>query len=114
MSKDYIAFGKEIDANARGLMEAAPEVMKAFGKSREAVYADGTLDAKTKELIACAVAVALHCDACVTHHVRLAHRKGVTREELVEALGVCLQLGGGPALAIGGEALAAYDQFAKG
>jgi AhpD family alkylhydroperoxidase len=112
MTKDYLAHSHELNENARNLAAACPEVMKAFSHSRALVYRSGKVDAKTKELIALVFGIAQRCDGCVTHHVKLAHRHGVTREELVEVLAVCLQMGGGPALAYAGEALAAFDQFA--
>lgn len=114
MSKDYIAYAHELDDNARRLAKAAPEVMSTFRKSREAVFTDGALDPKIKELVAVAIGIVMRCEGCVTHHTKLAQRRGATREELVEIVGVCMQLGGGPAMAYGGEALAAFDQFAGG
>jgi len=80
--------------------------------ARIAAYKDGALDAATKELMALIIRVAMRCEGCVTHHARLCVKKGVTREQLVEALAVAMQMGGGPAMAYSGEALAAYDQFA--
>ncbi|MCP5151817.1 MAG: carboxymuconolactone decarboxylase family protein [Ectothiorhodospiraceae bacterium] len=85
--------------------------MRALRANRETVYGDGALDASTKELIALAVGIVMRCQGCVTHHTRLAVKKGVSREQLAEMIGVCIQMAGGPAMAFGGEALAAFDQF---
>ena len=46
------------------------------------------LGAKTRELIALAVAVTLRCDGGITVHTESAIKNGATREEIVEALGV--------------------------
>lgn len=47
------------------LRSDTPEVMKAFGDLARAATRDGALDKKTKELIALALGVAAHCDACI-------------------------------------------------
>ncbi len=112
MAKDYAERGKEIDLNNRTLFQAAPEVMGGFRAILTKATSDGALDAKTKELMALAIAVALRCEGCVTFHTRAALHKGATREEVVEALEVAVEMGGGPAAVYSGEALAAYDQFA--
>ena len=39
-------------------------------------------------------------------------RKGVSREEVAEALAVAIQMGGGPSMVYAGQALEAYDTFA--
>jgi hypothetical protein len=38
-------------------------------------------------------------------------RLGVTREQLMETLGVCVYMGGGPALMYAAEAVRAYEEF---
>ena len=48
---------------------------------------------------------------CINSHVQNAIKAGVTREELVEALGVAVLMGGGPSSAYAGIVLEAYDQF---
>lgn len=114
MAKDYKERGKEMDLNSRSLFQAAPEVMGGFRTLMAKATSDGALDAKTKELMALAIAVAMPCDLCVVFHARAAVRKGATREEVVEALEVAIEMGGGPAAVYSGEALAAFDQFAAG
>ncbi len=79
----------------------------------EAASKDGALDAKTKELMALAIGIALRCDGCIAYHTRAAQRHGATREEVAETIGVAVELGGGPAAVYGAEALAAFDQFAE-
>jgi AhpD family alkylhydroperoxidase len=114
MSKDYVERAKEIDLNNRALFQAAPDAMGGFRKVVEAATTDGALSAKTKELMALAIAVAMRCEGCIVFHTRAARQKGATRDEVAEALAVAVEMGGGPAAVYGGEALAAYDQFAAG
>ena len=51
------------------------------------------------------------CADCVLFHVANAKRPGVTREELSEALLVCIEMGGGPGAVYASRALAAYDEI---
>lgn len=57
------------------------------------------------------LALQSHCEMCINSHVQNAIKAGVTREELVEALGVAVLMGGGPSSAYAGIVLEAYDQF---
>jgi AhpD family alkylhydroperoxidase len=72
---------------------------------------DGALDPKTKELIALASGIAGHCIGCVAWHAKAVHELGATREEVAEMIGIAVQMGGGPSLFFGSEALEAYDEF---
>jgi AhpD family alkylhydroperoxidase len=71
----------------------------------------GQLDAKTKELMALAIAIAMRCEGCIVYHVRAAAKHGATREQVAETIGVAVEMGGGPATVYGAEALAAFDQL---
>lgn len=108
--KDFVAMSKSVSGGAVALRKAHPELMQAFGSLGKAVYPDGVLDKKTKELIALAIGIALHCDGCIASHAKSCLDKGITREEVVEAIGVAVHMGGGPAMVCGAEALEAYDQ----
>lgn len=114
MSKDYKALAGALDARAGALFKAAPGQMRAFQGLMGAATADGALTSRTKELMALSIAVATHCEGCVVYHARAAHRLGASRAEVAEAIGVALEMGGGPAAVYGAEALAAFDQFAAG
>jgi AhpD family alkylhydroperoxidase len=66
------------------------------------------LDAKTRELIALAVAVTTRCDGCITVHTDAAIKAGATKEEIAEALGVAVDLNAGAALVYSARVLDAY------
>lgn len=74
--------------------------------------ADGALPAKTKELMALAIAVVKRCDGCIAYHARAAARRGATPEEVAESLGVALVMDGGTASVYGPRAWDAYREFA--
>ncbi len=80
------------------LSAALPDLMKSFYSLGKASSAPGALDAKTKELIALAIAVATHCDDCILFHTHAALQAGATEAEILEMLGVAVFMGGGPAL----------------
>ena len=71
----------------------------------------GSIDNKTKELIAVGIAIAIRCEGCIAFHVHDALRAGATKEEVVETIGVAIMMGGGPALMYGCEALQAVQEF---
>jgi AhpD family alkylhydroperoxidase len=85
--------------------------MAGFTQLRVAATAAGALDLKTKQLVALAIGVAVRCDGCIAYHVHDALRAGAGREEIMEAVGVAILMGGGPAMVYGCEALEALDQF---
>ena len=69
------------------------------------------LDAKTKELIALAISVAVRCDDCIAFHTKAAVEQGATREEVLETLGMAIYMGAGPSVMYASHALGAFTQF---
>jgi len=108
---DYDRSADAVNDAAAELTRSHPNAMKGFKALGAAAYADGALTRKTKELIALALSIASRCDGCVAYHARRAFELGVPRDEVVEAIGIALQMGGGPSMVYGGEALRAYDSF---
>jgi len=107
--KDFIA---DMNTDVAAFRTQAPATAKAFSGLAQAATADGALDLKTKELIALAIAVAVHCDPCIGYHARAVAKAGASRDEVAEALAMCVYMGGGPSLMYGSKALAAFDTFA--
>jgi AhpD family alkylhydroperoxidase len=79
--------------------ELAPEPHQAFDEFGRAVFADGALSAKTKQLIAVAVAHATQCPYCIDGHTKLARRSGASPEEIMEAIWVAIEMRAGAAYA---------------
>jgi AhpD family alkylhydroperoxidase len=96
----------------RELRHAIPDVYAGFRELHSAALASGSLDTRTKELIALAIAVVDGCDGCIASHARGAVRAGATREEAAEAIGVTFLMKGGPATIYGPRAYAAICEFA--
>ena len=57
-------------------------------------YAAGALDVKTKELLGLVASAVLRCDDCVKYHLETAYKEGVTKEEMMEAMGIATLVGG--------------------
>jgi AhpD family alkylhydroperoxidase len=70
---------------------------RAFLKLQQEAFADGDLDRRTKELIAVGISVAVNCESCMEWHIREALRRGATEQQVIEAMDVAMEMGGGPA-----------------
>jgi AhpD family alkylhydroperoxidase len=96
----------------RELRHAIPDVYKGFAEFHSAAFAPGAMDAKTKELIALAIAVVERCDGCIASHAEGAARHGASEQEAAEAIGVAMLMSGGPGTIYGPRAYAAFREFA--
>lgn len=76
-----------------------PEAEAAFQAFSKAVFSDGALSGKTKQLIAVAVAHVTQCPYCITGHTKAAQRAGATPQELMEAVWVAAEMRAGGAFA---------------
>ena len=111
MMNSYKQLTQDVMANLAPLHKGVPQVMKGFGDMGKAAIADGTLDAKTKELIALAVGVAARCDGCIAFHTKALVKLGATEAEVHETLGVAIYMGGGPSAMYASNAMAAFNEF---
>ncbi len=112
MHKDWSALAAGLTPAMGELRDGAPDVMKGFSAIARAALAGTALDAKTKELIALAIAVAIRCDACIAFHADSAVKRGAKRDEVVETMGMAIYMGAGPSVMYAAQALEAFDQFA--
>ncbi len=69
-------------------------VTKRFFSLDGKTYEDGTLPAKTKELLGLVASMVLRCDDCIAYHVDQCVKVGVSDEELWESFDVALIVGG--------------------
>ena len=97
---------------AKRRKQRAPDIRGAFESFRHAVFADGALPEKTKQLIAVAVAHTTQCPYCINinGHTKLAARKGASPEEIMEAIWVAAEMRAGGAYAHSTLALYALDE----
>ncbi len=111
--ENWQEFLTQTDDRLAELRLGIPGVMKGFGEIAKSAIRTGTLEAKTKELIALSIGVAARCDACLGYHAKACIKYGVTRGEIMEALGVAVYMGGGPSLMYAAEALSAFDALSQ-
>jgi AhpD family alkylhydroperoxidase len=111
MAKVYKDVAQESSAAIAKLRKEMPEVMAGFGALAQAATKEGSLDKKTKELVAIALAVAARCDGCIGLHTQAVVKHGASRAEFLETLGMAIYMGGGPSLVYAAEALKAFDEF---
>ena len=57
-------------------------------------YMEGALDVKTKELLGLVASAVLRCDDCIKYHLETAYKNGVTKEEMMESMGIATLVGG--------------------
>jgi AhpD family alkylhydroperoxidase len=57
-------------------------------------YAEGALDVKTKELLGLVASAVLRCDDCIKYHLETSYKEGITKEEMMEAMGIATLVGG--------------------
>lgn len=95
--KDWNAYSEALKGRGRELRELHPEIVKGFVALNNGAAQTKHLDAKTRELIALAVAITTRCDGCIDAHVRKAKAAGATKQEIAEVLGVAIAVNAGAA-----------------
>lgn len=108
-----ITFPKATREHAEHRHALAPEADDAFKAFSKAVFADGALDRRTKQLIAVAVAHVTQCPWCIEGHVKGAKRDGATPEQIMEAIWVAAEMRAGAAFAHSVKALELLNDPAK-
>jgi AhpD family alkylhydroperoxidase len=80
-------------------LRLAPGPANAFRAFSQSVFAEGALPARTKQLIAVAVAHVTQCPYCIRGHTRAALQQGAKAEEIMEAIWVAAEMRAGGAYA---------------
>ena len=106
-----LRFPKQTRETSERRHALAPEADDAFKAFAKAVFAEGGLDTRTKQLIAVAVAVAhaTQCPWCIEAHVKAARREGASDEQIMEAIWVAAEMKAGAAFAHSVKALDLLD-----
>ena len=96
---------------SRKRRELAPCTAAAFRDFSRQVFEAGALDAKTKQLIAVAVAHVTQCPYCIRSHTTGALKAGATEPQVMEAIWVAAEMRAGGAIA---HSAIALDEMAAG
>ena len=106
---DWNAYQQQLIASIAQIGKSSPDTVRGYRELSDAGAKTGKFDAKTRELIALAVAVTRQCDGCITVHTDAAVKHGATREEIAEALGVAIAVNAGAALVYSARVMDAYS-----
>lgn len=105
---DWNSYRQQVGAGVGEIGKLSPDTIRGYMTLGGAGAKTDHLGAKTRELIALAVAVSLRCDGCIAVHTAAAQKLGVTREEIAEALGVATSINAGAALVYSTRTLDAF------
>jgi ribonuclease HI len=94
MSKRIEEFKRERESLNDHVLARDDINIKRFFGIDEAVYRDGALPAKTKELLGLVASLVLRCDDCITYHVIKAKENAVSDAEFDEVMSIGLVVGG--------------------
>jgi len=106
---DWQTYRKQVLAGVGDVAKLSPDTVRGYVQLSAANAKDGHFDAKTRELIALAVAVTLRCDGCIATHADAAKKAGATKAEIAEALGVAISVNAGAALVYSTRTLDAFE-----
>lgn len=107
--EDWDSYNAALRDRGKEFAALHPEAVKGFTALSRGAAVTKHLDAKTRELIAIAVAVTTRCEGCIDSHVRRAKAAGATKEEVAETLGVAVALNAGAAFTYSLHVLDAMD-----
>jgi alkylhydroperoxidase/carboxymuconolactone decarboxylase family protein YurZ len=110
MTEDATTTYTELHTAMRRLGGAVPEVVAGLTTLEQAAMTDGKLPRATKELIALAVALVLPEDRLIPTQVRDALAAGATEQQVLEAAGVAVFMGGAGAAVRAGRVAEAVRQ----
>jgi len=87
------------------MRELVPDAFRAFLDFNGKAFADGALPAKTKELMALAIAQITQCPWCIDAHSKNSVKAGASDAEIAETTFVAMAMAAGAAWSHGGLAL---------
>jgi AhpD family alkylhydroperoxidase len=113
MMLDWNEYRKQLAVGVKELGQLSPDTIRGYIELSSAGQNKNLLGAKTRELIALAVAVTLRCDGCITVHTEAAIKNGATKEEIAETLGVATTVNAGAALVYSARAMDAFEEYPR-
>ena len=113
MMVDWNEYRKQLAVGVKEIGQLSPDTIKGYIELSSAGQKKNLLGAKTRELIALAVAVTLRCDGCITVHTEAAIKNGATKEEIAEALGVATAVNAGAALVYSARVMDAFKEYPR-
>lgn len=81
---------------AHSYYQQRSKVYNAFIDLERQAFMPGKLEKKYKELIAIGISIQINCESCLEWHINEAVCSGATKEQIIEAIGVGIEMGGAP------------------
>ncbi len=94
MAKSVEEFRKEREKLTEMVLSRDNVNIKRFFGIDSAVYRDGALDGRTKELLGLVASLVLRCDDCITYHTIRAREMNTTDQEFDEVMAIGMVVGG--------------------
>jgi AhpD family alkylhydroperoxidase len=110
MMLDWNEYRGQLANGVKELGGLTPDTVRGYLELASAGQKKDLLGAKTRELIALAVAVTARCDGCIAVHSEAAIRHGASKEEIAETLGVAIAVNAGAALVYSTRVMDAVNQ----
>jgi len=110
---DWNEYRKQLGASVKEIGQLSPDTIRGYVELSSAGQKKNLLGAKTRELIALAVAVTLRCDGCITVHTEAAIKQGATKDDIAEALGVAAAVNTGAALVYSTRVMDAFKEYPR-
>jgi AhpD family alkylhydroperoxidase len=114
MDRDLDAMSRRRQEAHAALVPRESPVYRAFLEMERAAFTDGALSKQVKELIAVGISVVINRESCMQWHIEQAAHAGAGEREVLEAIEVGIEMGGGPATAHARFALNVSDIFRNG
>lgn len=94
MSESLEVFRQYREKMNEKILDAGNLEIKRFFALDSAVYRDGALNPKTKELLGLVASAVLRCNDCILYHIIRCVEEGASDEEMHETLSIALVVGG--------------------
>ena len=111
MHKTVAEFQQEREQLNETVMKYADLTIRRFYGLDSQAYREGALPPKTKELLGLVASLVLRCDDCIKYHIIRCAEEGIGTDEMVEALGIGLVVGGSITIPHLRRALQAWDEL---
>ncbi|WP_376707983.1 carboxymuconolactone decarboxylase family protein [Kangiella sp. TOML190] len=94
MMHPFEEFRQQRQAGNEAALDTNSLLVKRFFGLDKTAYGDGALDKKTKELLGLVCSMVLRCNDCIDYHLEQSVTLGWQQDELDEAMGVAMLVGG--------------------
>ena len=113
MSESQVELNANRMSNLEKFAQLLPEVLGQVRDQAVQTYKDGVLDAKTKRLMALALALGAGCRNCVLGQAMFALDQGATKEEILEVISVVVSMRGTTGIAESLRVIQLLDELGK-